>query len=118
MAEKGRFEDIMDFLLSENYSVFAAGAHKGQVTSPYIVVKPTRANRYMQYSSIIQYYDLLYYGRTLTETIKLQIEVDEKMKEMRPMIVCTYNSVEPFFDDIIKGYMTSTEYRNMKQIIY
>ena len=118
MAEKGRFEDIMDFLLSENYSVFAAGAHKGQVTSPYIVVKPTRANRYMQYSSIIQYYDLLYYGRTLTETVRLQLEVDERMKKMRPMIVCTHNMTEPFYDDTIKGYMTSTEYRNMKQIIY
>lgn len=118
VAVKGRLEDIMDFLLSEKYSVFAAGAHKGQVTSPYIVVKPTRANQYMQYSSVIQYYELLYYGRTLTETVKLQIEVDEKMKKMRPMIICTFNITEPFYDETIKGYMTSTEYRNMKQIIY
>ena len=114
----GRLEDIMDFLLKENYSVFAAGAHKGQVLNPYIVVKPTRAQQYMQYSSIIQYYELLYYGRTLTEVVNLQLTVDEKMKEMRPMIVCTHNTTEPYYDDIIKGYMVSTEYRNMRQIIY
>lgn len=115
---KSRLEDIMDFLISQGYSVFATGAHKGQVSSPYIVVKPTRANRYLQYSSVIQYYDILIYGRTLTETNKLANEVDKKMEQLRPMIVCTYNRQEAFYDDDVKGYMISMEYRNMKKIDY
>lgn len=118
MEYKSRLEDIMDFLISQGYSVFAVGAHKGQVSSPYIVVKVTRANRYLQYSSVIQYYDILIYGRTLTETNKLANEIDKKMEQLRPMIVCTYSRQEAFYDDDVKGYMISTEYRNLKKINY
>lgn len=118
MAVKGRYEDIMDFLITEGYSVYAAGAHKGQIINPYIVVKPGMAQRYMNYSSVIQYYDILVYGRTITESVRIMNEINEKMKKMRPMIVCTFNSTEPFYDDDIRGYMVSAEYRNMKKIEY
>lgn len=113
-----RFTDIMDYLISKNYSVYAAGAHKGYITSPYIVVKPTSAQRYLQYSSVIQYYDIIYYGRTITEVISLQNKADEDMKGLRPMIVCTFNRSIPFFDESVDGYMVSSEYRNMKKISY
>lgn len=116
--EKTRYEDIMDFLLSQNYEVFAPGVHKGQIKNPYIVVKPSSTQKLMNYSSYIQYYDIMVYGRTLTETVRIFEEVNEKMKQMRPMIICTFSSTPPFYDDDIKGYMISTQYRNAKKIEY
>lgn len=118
MEFKNRYEDIMDFLISEKYDVFAAGVHKGQVTSPYVVVKPTRGIKLFNYSSVIQYYDILIYGRTLTETVRLADEINKKMEQLRPMIICTYNQTEPFYDDDVKGFMISTEYRNVKKLNY
>ena len=104
---------IMDTLKTANIApVYALGSHQGRIDSQIIVVRPASAMQYMNYSTTIQYYDVLCYGRTVSETIDLFDKVQEAMKSLMFTVMPTYMQNTPFYDSDVHGWQISGTYRN------
>lgn len=110
------WKSIMKHLYDKGLQVYAPGSHKGDVDEPYVVVKPLNSDKYINFSTTIRYYDVMYYGRTVTECEELRIKAEFLMKDLQPTIMPTYSTTEPFYDDTVKGWMSSSMYRNYRKI--
>lgn len=118
MADRSRWGDIYEHLQSKGFAVYAPGQHKGNCTSKYIVVKVSSKSRITGLSSARQLYDLMLYVPT-NEYSQLEPfvnEVEEAMKELVPMIMPIHYQSSSYYDDGIKGHMTSIQYRNNRKL--
>lgn len=107
------FDLILQTLKDANIApTYALGAHLGSVDGRVIVVKPESASQYMNYSTTIQYYNILCFGRTASEAIKLCDDVQEAMKTIRPTVMPTYTSRNPYWNNTSHGWQMSCVYRN------
>lgn len=115
MAET-RLKDIYDRLKEANIDVYFPTQKKGECKTPYVVVKDTGTSQYQQFSSVLKTYELLCYVPK-DQYSQLEIfsgQVKEAMKPLWPMITPTRYETPPFFDDTVKGHMTSIQYRNAR----
>lgn len=109
------YELIFDLLKENGFNVFAPNTHQGECINDYLVVKETVANKFVNYSSQIVLYDILCYAKNYTDCLRLKEKVRETMLEIQHTVKPTDNETEPFFDNDVKGYMTSVEYRNYRR---
>lgn len=110
------WDRICNHLISQGISTFAPGAHQGLVVDPYVVVKPAEESRFLQFSSSQKYYDLLCYAKTITALGEFKEVIKEHMKELFPLAYPTHNESTPYYDDSVKGWMSTLEYRSYKKI--
>ena len=109
---------IFNHLKNSGFKVFAPNAHKGECVEDYLVLKELATTQYINYSTQIILYDVLCYSKNYTDCIKLKSAVREKMKQLEFTVMPTDNEQEAFFDDSVKGYMSSIEFRNYKKRDY
>lgn len=108
------FNLIMKTLQEANIApVYALGAHKGSIDGRMIVVKPDNATQLMNYSTTIQYFDILCYGRTASEAVDLADKVQEAMRSLQFTVMPTYTTQTPYWDSTTHGWQISCVYRNL-----
>lgn len=107
------YEKVFDKLKENNIDVYPPAIHKGEVKSNYAVLKKTSKIRASTFSSQTVLIDVLCYapGTRYTDLDDYVENVKSVLKEMFPQIVPTGNETEPFYDDTVKGWMSSVEYR-------
>lgn len=110
------YDLIFDILKNSGIDVYAPNTHKGDCITPYVVVKRVTAGQFQRYSTQIVYYDLLCYAKNYTSCLSLVEKVKTAMKGADFNVRPTLNETEPFFDDAVKGFMASVEYRNYKKL--
>lgn len=106
------WQRVVKHLKENGVQAYAPGAHKGKCTSPYVVVKVTAATRYLQYSTRIQYIDMMCYGRTVSETDEIVDKVTEILRGMSPTVKPTQDYSAPFYDEEVQAWLISVTYRN------
>lgn len=117
MADNSRWKDIFRHLKQVGYAVYSPGQKKGECTSPYLVIRDAGASKAMGISSTIQLYEILIY---LPENQYSRIEeyvreTEKAMDGMWPMLRPTHFKTTPFYDEQIKGWMTSIQYQNYQK---
>lgn len=110
------YDLIFDVLKKNGIDVYAPNTHIGECIKPYVVVKESTGAKYNNYSTQIIYYDVLCYAKNYSDCIVLKNEVKRIMRQAEYSVIPTFNETEAFYDEIIKGYMTSVEYRNYRKI--
>lgn len=116
--EQDRIQDIFVHLQQKGFDVYFPTQHQGECISPYVVVKGATNTRFRQYSTVVQYYDLLCYipRDQYSKLYPFVNQVKTAMKELVPMIKPAYLDTEPFYDDEIKGHMISLQYLNYQKL--
>lgn len=109
------YDFIFDLLSENGFKVYAPNTHKGECAESYLVLKETNASQYNNYSTQIFLYDVLCYAKNYTDCLKLKQKVKETMLKARFSVMPTDNETEAFFDDSVKGYMSSIEFRNYRK---
>lgn len=113
-----RWQDIYLCLKNNSINVYSPGQKSGECTENYTVVKETGAS---QVAGILQQqvlYDIMcYVPSNKYSTLGNYVEqIKEIMKNLKPMIMPTYVETAAFYDDAVKAWMISIQYRNMKKI--
>lgn len=111
------WQSIIEILKTEKIPAYPPGVKTGKCTFPYVVVKPLNGSQYQNYSSTVQYYDILCYAKTISELENICKQAKGGMEKIAPTIKPTYIQSEPFFDSDIEAWMSSMTYRNFKKII-
>lgn len=116
--EQDRIQDIYMHLQRKGFEVYFSGQHQGECINPYVVVKGNVNTRFRQYSTTVQYYDLLcYVPKDQCSTLYPFVDsIKTAMKELVPMIKPAYYDTAPFYDDKIKGHMVSIQYLNYRKM--
>lgn len=117
MAEKTRFMDIYKHLLNRGIEAYGPAQKQGECTKPYTVVKDAGTTQYNNFSSTQTLYDVMCYVPKdhFTELEQYVAQVKAVMDELRPMIMPIHSETASFYDDSVKGYMISIQYRNMRK---
>lgn len=92
--------------------VYALGAYEGSIDGRLIIVKPDTTNQYMNYSTTIRYFDILCYGRTVSEAMNLVDDVQKAMEAIKPTVMPTYVSRSPYWNSTTHGWRLDCVYRN------
>lgn len=109
--------DLIFKTLKENkIDVFSPGSHLGECTKPYVVVKQDTGARYANYSTQMVLYDILCYAKNYTDCLNLKEKVKNIMKLTGDSVRPTYNETQAYYDDTVKAYMASVEYRNYRKV--
>lgn len=116
MAET-RYEDLYLHLKNHGMDVYPPQYKTGECTSPYIVINGAGVLRFDGYSSTQHLYDIMLYvpKNQYTSIEILMDQIRDWMKEL-PMFKPTYNETAPYYDDTVKGYMTSIQYVNYRKM--
>ena len=107
------FNLIMDTLKEADIApVYAEGAYEGSIDGKLIIVKPENATQYLNYSTTVQYYGIICYGRSVSEAVSLFDSVQQAMKSLRFTVMPTYLSNQPYWNSTTHGWQISCSYRN------
>lgn len=109
------YDYIFDILSKSGFKVYAPNTHKGECAEDYLVLKMTNATQFSNYSTQIALYDVLCYAKNYTDCLNLKEKVKLAMQKAKFSVMPTDNETEAFFDDDVKGYMASVEYRNYRK---
>ena len=117
MAET-RLMDIYKHLSNSGIETYFPAQKCGECLNTYAVVKDAGTMKYPGLSSTQSLVDILCYApknkfTTLDQFVSM---VENHMKALQPMIMPTYFRTPSFYDDSIKGYMISIQYRYSKKI--
>lgn len=112
------WKNMITSLKEDGISAYAPGAKTGECVSPYVVVKPLNSMRYQNFSSTVDYYDVLCYAKTVSGVLELKTQVKQVLKTLEPSVGTTYTETEPFYDETVHAWMSSMMYQNYKKIIY
>lgn len=117
MAES-RLLDLYEFLQSKGHEVYFPAQKTGECKKPYLVIKDEGLSRFQQFSSKLQMYSIMAFvpGVRFGDLEPLIDRVDEEMKELFPLFVSTFFRTPSFYDDTVKGYMISSQYRNIRTV--
>lgn len=120
MAESNRIRDLYVFLQSKGYEVYFPGQKTTECVRPYIVIKDEGLTQFMQFSSDIRLYAIMCYMpyNRFTELETMVDAVKEAMKEIFPLFVSTRFETPSFYDDTVKAYMVSIQYRVAKKFYH
>lgn len=119
MSYPSRAMDIYKHLEGQGFSVYFPAQKVGECTSPYVVIRVAPSSQYQGLSTTINYYDLLcYVPRDHYSQLEPFLDsVKNSMREMYPMIRPTYTQTQSYYDESVKGHMSSIQYKNYKKII-
>lgn len=92
--------------------VYALGAYEGSIDGKLIIVKPNATNQYLNYSTTIRYFDILCYGRSVSEAVSLYDDVQRVMETLKPTVMPTYTSYIPYWNNTTHGWRLDCVYRN------
>lgn len=110
------YDFIFHILKKKNgFNVFAPDAHKGECIEDYLVLKETGTSKFNTYSTQVVLYDIMCYAKTYSSCLKLKEKVRQAMLEAKYTVMPTGNETSAFFDEDVKGYMASIEYRNYRK---
>lgn len=107
------YEKVFDKLKGDNIDVYPPNTHKGECKSNYVVLLDggkTRSNKLSSQTSIL---DVLCYvpDKRYTDTDEYTNTVKQSLNGLFPQIIPTGTETSPFYDDTVKGWMVSIEYR-------
>lgn len=112
-----RMEDLRDHLTNNGYDVYYPAQKTGECRAPYVVVKDEGLTQFQQFSSDIRLYAIMCYV-PFVRFGDLEPMVDRVkwiMKSKYPLFVSTRSETPSFYDDSVKAYMISIQYRNAKK---
>ena len=111
---KSIWQMIADKLIENGIDVYPPATHQGECLSKYVVLKEDGASQFQQFSTKIRYYTLLCYvpKNSYTELSSYTQQCRNIMAQIAPLIMPTGYETPDFYDDSIKGHMTSIQYRN------
>lgn len=117
-AEESRVQDIYIFLKEKGYDVYFPAQKVGDCVSPYVVVKHDGATKDLNFSTDIDTYSVMVYvpQKSYSQLEVLVRKIRQDMKELEPMIRYNDSMMTSFYDDSIKGHMTSISFRNYKKL--
>lgn len=101
------------YLLSKGFDVYPPATKRGECKSDYIVLKSEATSQLSTFSSEVQYYLILCYSNKYTSLLKLVDNVKSVMNRYYPNMKPTGNETVPFYDDDVKAYMVSIQYRTV-----
>ena len=108
---------VANELQNNGIDVYPPDVHEGDCTSPYCVFKDGGSTITGLLSTQTDLYTLLCYVPRQQYT--LMKEYTEKCKNavqsLAPMVMPTGKETETFYDDTVKGYMKSVQYRNHRR---
>lgn len=107
------WQQIADVLLANDIKVYPPAVHRGECTEEYCVLKDSGASPLNTYSSQRVLYDLMcYVPHTKYTTLEsFVLKCKKAMEQTYPMLLPTGLETPSFYDDTVKGYMVSVEYR-------
>lgn len=116
--EKTRYMDIYKHLKNNGVEVYSPSQKQGECKSPYVVVKDAGTTQYMQFSSTQTLYDIMCYvpKDRFTYLEQYVSKIKAVMNGLKPMIMPLYVETPSFYDDTVKAYMISIQYRNMRKM--
>lgn len=99
------------------YNVYSPGSKEGECKEPYIVVKDAGTSKAPSMSSSIAFFDiLLYMPRNQYSRLEPFVsEVEEAMDGLWPMIRPAHFSTTAYYDDSVKAWMVSVQYKNYQK---
>ncbi len=117
MEENSRWSDIFLHLKNKGYDVYSPSTKEGECTSPYIVVKSAGISKALNFSSSVALYDImLYMPKNMYSRIEPYMrQLKEDMDGLWPMIRPVHFETTPYYDDSVKGWMVSVQYRNYQK---
>lgn len=112
-----RWKDIFRTLKEAGYDVYAPAKKSGECTEKYIVLAISTIDSVIGTTSVSALYDvMLYMPRDSYSQIEDEMEkIREALKKLYPMIISTKFQTPPYYDDSVKAYMTSMQYRNSRR---
>lgn len=86
-----------------------------ECTEDYIVLKDDMSAQYQQFSTAIDYYDVLLYSQTYDGVVGLAGKVRSVLAKFVPNLFPTGVETGAYFDDNINAFMKSIQYRAMRR---
>lgn len=116
--EQDRIQDIYTHLKNQGFEVYFPSQHQGECLTAYVVIKGDLNTQFREYSSTVQYYDLLcYVPKDKFSTLYPFVEsVKTAMKALFPMIKPAFYDTASYYDEEIKGHMVSVQYLNYRKM--
>lgn len=104
-------------LKNKGFDVYSPGNKEGECTSPYVVVKHAGKSKSPSVSSSFMLYDILIYlpRNQYSQLETFVAEVEDAMDELFPMIRPAHYQTTPYYDESVKGWMTSVQYQNVRK---
>ena len=117
MKQNSRWYDIFMHLKECGYDVYSPGNKEGECKKPYIVVKDAGSSKTPSMSSSIALFDiLLYMPRNQYSRLEPFVKgVEEVMDGLWPMIRPAHFRTTAFYDDSVKAWMVSIQYKNYQK---
>lgn len=115
MEEKTLIELLIDAFKENNIEAYPPAIHRGECKSLYVVVKENGSYQIGNFSSEQHLYDILCYVpyNKYTQLSKFKSQVKKIVDDnFYPRLMPTGLETDDFYDENIKAYMTSVEYRN------
>ena len=109
-------EKSFEALKSAGIDVFFAGTHKGGCLSPYAVLKKLSSSPFLAYSSDIHYFEVLCCSPHISGCYELADKVQAALERLSPAVKSTRNVSEPYFSNVINGWIVQLEYHYYKKI--
>lgn len=112
-----RWKDIFKHLEDGGYIVYPPTIKTGECTEPYIVVKDAGTTEHGTYSTNLALFDVMVYlpRNQYSKIEEFVREVEEHMDGLFPMIRPTHFKTPSFYDDSVKGWMVSIQYKNYQK---
>lgn len=95
--------------------VYPPYTKKGECKESYLVLKEGTAAQYQQFSTQIVYYDVMCYDASYTGVLELAERIQKIMLAYTPHMFPTGIETECYYDDDVRAYMISMQYRAMKR---
>lgn len=107
------YEKVFDKLKENEIDVYPPNTHKGEVKSKYTVLLDGGRTKTLSYTSQTVLLDVLVYvpANRYTDLDPYADEVKELVDKLYPLVIPTGNETAAFYDESIKGWMKSVEYR-------
>lgn len=120
MMNETVLQQIYNHLKTNGIDVYAPSQHKGDCTSPYVVIRGGGVVQLLTVSSERPVYTLMFYVpyKNFFELDAFKDKVKEIMKDLYPMVMYGGNESEDYYEESNKSYMKSVEYYGIRRIKY
>lgn len=107
------YEKVFDKFKQNNIDVYPPNTHKGEAKNKYVVLSDGGRTKAGNFTSQTVLLDALIYvpGSRFTDLDPFADEVKGYADELYPLVIPTGYETPAFYDETIKGWMKSVEYR-------
>ena len=111
------YEKAYDALEDSKIKVYPPATKHGECTEPYVVLKDNGKSKARTFSSQFALIDMMCYvpGDRYTDLESFVYKCKEVMQGVYPMLMPTGLETPSFYDDSVKAWMISVEYRNSQR---